>query len=59
MVEASFGTDSPERAFMMNLHPMGRFGLPEEVAAAAAYLLSDEAGFTTGAVLPVDGGRLA
>lgn len=40
-------------------HPMNRFGTVEEVAHAVAYLLSDEAGFTTGVALPVDGGRLA
>ena len=39
------------------LHPVGRIGNPEDVAAAVAYLLSDEAGFINGAILPVDGGR--
>lgn len=37
----------------------GRLGRPEDHAAAAAYLLSDEADFVTGAELPVDGGTLA
>jgi NAD(P)-dependent dehydrogenase (short-subunit alcohol dehydrogenase family) len=41
------------------LHPLGRAGRREEVAAAVAYLLSDEASFITGATLPVDGGRSA
>lgn len=40
-------------------HPMGRFGTPEEVAAAILFLASDEASFITGAILPVDGGYLA
>ncbi len=36
--------------------PMGRFGKPEEIAAAIAFLLSDEAAFITGQTLHVDGG---
>ena len=38
--------------------PVGRLGTPEEVAAAVAYLLSDEAGFVTGAGLLIDGGLM-
>lgn len=36
-------------------HPLGREGQPEEVAAAIVFLLSDDASFISGAILPVDG----
>jgi NAD(P)-dependent dehydrogenase (short-subunit alcohol dehydrogenase family) len=35
---------------------MGRLGKPEEVAALATYLATDESAFSTGAVYPLDGG---
>jgi 3-oxoacyl-[acyl-carrier protein] reductase len=38
--------------------PMGRYGEPEEFARAAAFLLSDAAGYITGATLQVDGGAI-
>ncbi|HIY54794.1 MAG TPA: 3-oxoacyl-[acyl-carrier-protein] reductase [Candidatus Dorea merdavium] len=38
--------------------PLGAFGKPEDVAAAAAFLASDEAGYITGQVLHVDGGMV-
>jgi len=40
-------------------NPLGRTGTAEEVANAALFLLSDEASFITGAILPVDGGSTA
>jgi NAD(P)-dependent dehydrogenase (short-subunit alcohol dehydrogenase family) len=38
------------------MHPIGRIAVPQEIAAAAAFLASDQASFITGTVLPIDGG---
>ncbi|MCW5749284.1 MAG: glucose 1-dehydrogenase [Alphaproteobacteria bacterium] len=62
MLRRSFGRQpEPEaaRERSRRRHAMGRFGKPEEIAAAIAYLASDDADFVTGVALPVDGGWLA
>ncbi|MBT8252052.1 MAG: SDR family oxidoreductase [Nitrosopumilus sp.] len=46
-----------DREFMNNEHPIGRIGKPEEIARAVMYLASDDASWTTGAILTVDGGE--
>lgn len=44
---------------MGRIHPMRRIGQPEDVARAIVFLLSDQASWMTGTVLPVDGGMMA
>ena len=48
-------TDEQKAAALAQI-PAGRYAEPAEVAAAVAFLASDEAGYINGAVLPVDGG---
>ncbi len=43
----------------IGVHPIGRLGVPEDIAGLAVYLASDESSWTTGAAFPVDGGYLA
>ena len=47
------------RSYLLERHPIGRFGQPEEVAAAVLYLCSPGAAFVTGVALPLDGGFAA
>ncbi len=52
-------SDPQTRAALEAAHPLGRLGTPDDVAPAAIYLASDESAWTTGIVLPVDGGWMA
>ena len=56
---ARFNLDENARKQREAMHPMGRFGQPEDVANTAVFLASDEAGWTTGSVVTVDGGYSA
>jgi NAD(P)-dependent dehydrogenase (short-subunit alcohol dehydrogenase family) len=51
--------DPKKAEFVAAMHPVGRIGKPEEIAAAVLYLCSDAAAFTTGHSLTVDGGATA
>jgi NAD(P)-dependent dehydrogenase (short-subunit alcohol dehydrogenase family) len=52
------GMEAP-LAEIVNEHKLRRLGQPEEIAAVAAFLLSDDSSFITGHAMPVDGGYTA
>jgi 3-oxoacyl-[acyl-carrier protein] reductase len=57
-VDTAMTQELPEerRAEILRQVPLGRYASPDEVGAVVAFVASDEAGYVTGAVIPVDGG---
>jgi NAD(P)-dependent dehydrogenase (short-subunit alcohol dehydrogenase family) len=58
-IAAGIGGDDFEAAYVRDRIPLGRAGRPEDVAAAYAFLASDDAAFIHGSALVIDGGQLA
>jgi len=59
MLENFLDENPLRKSRMIDAHPIGRFGEPEEVAEAVIWLCSDSASFVTGHIMVVDGGRVA
>jgi 2,5-dichloro-2,5-cyclohexadiene-1,4-diol dehydrogenase 1 len=59
MIMEAFRLNPGYESVVAGTHPLGRLAEPEEIAEAAAWLLSDAASFVTGAAIPVDGGYTA
>lgn len=57
MTAKALDSDPPRKEKVFSRTPMGKMGLPEDIADAVFFMCSDEAKFVTGTVLPVDGGN--
>lgn len=57
MSSTALDNDPDRKQKVLSRTPMGKLGLPEDVANAAYFLASDEASYMTGTVIPVDGGN--
>lgn len=55
----SIEKDPELKRMMLGMHPVGRFGTPDEVAGAVVWLCSDSASFVTGHAMAIDGGLTA
>lgn len=54
---ARLAPDERTRRQFIDTVPLGRFGVPQDIANAALFLVSDAASYVTGVILPVDGGQ--
>jgi NAD(P)-dependent dehydrogenase (short-subunit alcohol dehydrogenase family) len=59
MINRLFESRPEMREMFAQFEPVGRFGRPEEIGEAAAWLCSEAASFVTGVAMPVDGGAVA
>jgi NAD(P)-dependent dehydrogenase (short-subunit alcohol dehydrogenase family) len=58
MADKTFLKDEAMTQRAVAMHPIGRIGKPEEVSSLVLWLCSEDAGFVTGAAIPIDGGFL-